>query len=119
MIQLRRPERREPGGPERFQPGDLVRHRRYDYRGVVVAFDPRCEASDAWYDANRTQPTREQPWYHVLVHGSGHSTYAAEENLTAEWAPAEIHHPLLTHYFSAFVDGAYVRNERAWEQGGP
>jgi heat shock protein HspQ len=119
VIQVRRPDRSDDGEPGRFRPGDLVRHRRYDYRGVVVALDASCGASEAWYRSNRTQPRREQPWYHVLVHGSGHSTYAAEENLTAEWDPAEILHPLVPRYFSAFVDGGYLRNDRPWEHGNP
>ena len=34
-----------------FQPGQLVQHKRYHYRGVVVAFDPNCQADDnpPWY----------------------------------------------------------------------
>ena len=31
----------------RFEPGQLVVHRRYGYRGVVVAFDVTCEAKDS------------------------------------------------------------------------
>ena len=67
----------EPSGVEQFAVGELVRHGRYDYRGVVVASDPACRADDDWYLANRTQPDRDQPWYHVLVHGSHQVTYAA------------------------------------------
>jgi len=50
----------------------------------------------------------------VLVDGGGHTTYAAEENLEPDPAPMEVRHPLLEHFFSAFVDGVYVRNERPW-----
>ena len=73
MIQFhkRGPELPE-SSPARFQPGHLVRHRRYGYRGVVVALDLECGAGDDWYRSNRTQPDRDQPWYHVLVHGSSH-----------------------------------------------
>ena len=38
---------------EGFQPGDLVRHRRYGYRGVVVARTDSCQADDAWYFKNQ------------------------------------------------------------------
>ena len=51
-----------------FEIGDTVRHRRYGYRGIIVERDLSCKASDDWYLGNRTQPEREQPWYHVLVH---------------------------------------------------
>ena len=43
-----------------FEPGQLVRHRHYGYRGVVVAADPTCQAEETWYYANRSQPGRSQ-----------------------------------------------------------
>jgi len=115
MIMIRRAE---GGAAPRFAPGDLVRHRRYGYRGVVVERDLSCAAPDAWYGSNQTQPERDQPWYHVLVHGTGQTTYAAQQNLEGDPSGGEIAHPLLPHYFSAFSDGRYVRNERpfgGWE----
>lgn len=98
----------------RFRPGDLVRHVRYDYRGVVVAADPVCRASAAWYAANRTQPDREQPWYHVLVHGAAHSTYAAQTSLTAEPDPQPVEHPLVAIFFERYESGRHVRNHEPW-----
>ena len=117
MIQVRRKERPGGGAPNRFVPGELVRHRRYGYRGVVVAFDLECQADEGWYRANRTQPKRDQPWYHVLVDGAAHTTYAAEENLRADDSPLAIRHPLLELYFSDFEDGFYRRNDRPWGPG--
>ena len=29
----------------------------------------------------RRLPPKNQPWYHVLVHGADHTTYVAEQNL--------------------------------------
>ncbi len=73
MIMLSRAARGDdpPRAAASFQPGDLVHHKRYGYRGVVVAVDPNCRADDAWYQANQTQPDRDQPWYHVFVHEDG------------------------------------------------
>ena len=67
-----------------FEVGWIVRQRRYGYRGVVVAFDLTCQAEDGWYFANRTQPERYQPWYHLLVHDGPHVTYAAQTSLDRE-----------------------------------
>ena len=57
-----------------FREGQIVRHLRYAYRGVVVGYDRTCQADDAWYDFQTRgkgyRPTRDQPWYHVLVDGS-------------------------------------------------
>lgn len=102
-----------PAGPH-FAPGDLVAHRRYGYRGVVVALDLRCEADASWYAANQTQPTLAQPWYHVLVHGSGQTTYAAQTSLRADDCTDPIVHPLLPMFFIAFDGETYQRNDEPW-----
>lgn len=97
-----------------FAPGQVVRHRRYNYRGVVVAFDLTCQADDDWYLANRTQPERSQPWYHVLVHGTQQVTYAAQTSLEEDDSGEQVFHPLVAHLFSSFDSGRYVRNDRPW-----
>ena len=97
-----------------FEPGQLVRHRRYGYRGVVVASNPTCQAGEDWYRANRTQPERNQPWYHVLVHGSTQVTYAAQNSLLEDNSEDEVSHPFVSHFFSRFQNGCYVRNDRPW-----
>jgi len=101
-------------GRHRFEPGQLVRHRRYGYRGVVVERDESCQADEAWYQKNQTQPDRNQPWYHVLVSDSSSCTYAAAENLIADESGLPISHPLLAYFFDAFEDGRYIRNEQPW-----
>ncbi len=100
-------------GPN-FAPGQLVRHVRYGYRAVVVAIDPYCRAGEAWYQSNQTQPTRNQPWYHLLVHRTDTTTYAAQHNLTPDPDNDPIEHPLLEMFFDRFSDGSYERNKRAW-----
>ena len=97
-----------------FEPGPLVRHRRYGYRGVVVDRNELCEADDEWYSKNQTQPDRDQPWYHVLVDGSSTCTYAASENLVADSSGLPIEHPLLPHFFREFKNGVYIRNDEPW-----
>ncbi len=96
----------------RFKPGHLVHHRRYGYRGVVVAVDSNCKADSEWYSSNQTQPDRNQPWYHVLVDGSTTITYPAQENLEPDPSRERVDHPLLAHFFSDFRDGRYIRNDQ-------
>lgn len=91
-----------------FHPGQVVHHRRYDYRGVIVDVDPTCQADEAWYRSNQTQPNRNQPWYHVLVDGGDFTTYVAEENLEPDPGGGPISHPLIPHFFREFRDGQYV-----------
>jgi len=98
--------------------GQLVRHRQYAYRGVVVSRDAECRASDAWYRSNRSQPDRDQPWYHVLVDGRDSVTYAAHSSLEADDTEADVDHPLIEHFFDGKQSGRYRRNERPWPEIG-
>jgi len=97
-----------------FETGVLVCHRRYGYRGVVITHDPYCMAGDTWYQANQTQPPRNQPWYHVLVHGSGGlSTYVAQSNLVPDESGRPIKHPRIGCYFTDFKDGRYQLKKKS------
>lgn len=89
-----------------FEVGKIVYHRRYHYRGVVIARDVVCQASKAWYENNRTQPTRTQPWYRVLV-DDGRETYVAQENLDISTDLSPINHPLVDKFFPTYLDGRY------------
>lgn len=97
-----------------FQIGELVRHRRYGYRGVVVDYDLTCQADEDWYRSNRTQPDRNQPWYHVVVSESSQGTYPAESSLMVDESKDEILNPLVSYFFSSFEKGVYIRNNRLW-----
>lgn len=99
-----------------FCPGQLVRHVRYGYRGVVVEVNTVCRAPDDWYEANRTQPDRQQPWYHVLVDGSDNVTYAAQSSLTVDDSLAPVEHPLIVVFFDDFDRGQYLRNDQPWPE---
>ncbi len=101
-----------------FAPGQLVRHLRYGYRGVVADFDMTCMAEETWYYANQTRPPRNQPWYHVLVDGSPTTTYAAQTSLEADDSGEPVEHPWIGTLFTSFADGRYERSDvrlRGWE----
>ena len=100
--------------PPKFERGQLVCHKRYGYRGVIVDCDLTCTADEKWYQSNKTQPGKSQPWYHVLVDATAQSTYAAQENLQADPSGQPIRHPLVVHFFGEFVDGRYIRNDQPW-----
>ncbi|MFP6855494.1 MAG: heat shock protein HspQ [Opitutales bacterium] len=105
--------------PPSFEHGELVKHLKYDYRGVVVHCDPQCEANEAWYKSNQTQPAKDQPWYHVLVHLEAHVTYAAQCNLIRDDSVEAVLHPMVSLFFSGFENGRYLRNAVPWNPGSP
>lgn len=95
----------------RFGVGMLVKHRLFDYRGVIYDVDAVFQGSDEWYARMaRTRPPKDQPWYHVLVHEHTHETYVAERNLEPDESGAAVLHPHIEHYFDAFENGSYRRN---------
>jgi heat shock protein HspQ len=97
----------------RFSVGELIHHRLFDYRGVIVDIDQNFQGTEQWYETvARSRPPRDQPWYHVLVDGSDRSTYVAERHLEADELLQPIAHPMLEHFFSGFEQDRYRRIER-------
>lgn len=94
----------------KFSVGDLIHHRLFDYRGVIVDVDRKYQGTEDWYDiVAKSRPSKNRPWYHVLVHGSNHSTYVAEQNMEPDNSDDPIIHPMLDHFFSGFENGRYIR----------
>ena len=91
-----------------FQIGQIIEHFNFGYRGVVFEVDSTFSLSDAWYASMaKSRPPKDQPWYHVLVDGSHHSTYVAERHLIASDDTGSIDHPALQTYFSGQIEGRY------------
>ena len=96
-----------------FSVGDLVHHRLFDYRGVVVDVDPRFMLSEEWYETRAVScPPKDKPWYRVLVHNATHDTYVAERNLEPDTTGEPVSHPLVGGHFAAFRDGRYITSAR-------
>jgi len=95
-----------------FTVGQLVHHKLFDYRGVIVDLDRDFQGSEEWYDAvAQTRPPKDKPWYHVLVHGQTHSTYVAERNLEPDDNVEPVDHPMIEHFFTRFENGVYFRGK--------
>lgn len=94
----------------KFSVGDLVHHRLFGYRGVIVDVDPTFQSTEEWYEAvAKSRPPKNRPWYHVLVHDNAHTTYVAERNLEPDDSLEPVNHPLLNQFFSRFEQGKYFR----------
>jgi len=97
----------------KFRIGHIVRHKLFDYTGVIFDIDPIFQSSDEWYEqVARSRPPKNQPWYHVLVHTAKHATYVAEKNLDLEENPKVIQHPLINSLFSKFDGKQYHLKSR-------
>lgn len=94
-----------------FAIGQLIHHRRFRYRGVIVDVDPNFQLTEDWYDEVAvSRPPKDRPWYHILVHNSDQTTYVAERHLEPDHSSDPINHPLLNHCFDVFDNGRYDRS---------
>ena len=95
----------------RFAIGDVVRHRLFDFRGVVFDIDPVFANSEEWYEAipKELRPRRDQPFYHLLAESedSSYVAYVSQQNLLDDGAGGPIEHPNVPQLFETFVGGRY------------
>ena len=97
----------------KYQVGEVVHHRLFDYLGVVYDVDPVFGGTDDWYvQVARSRPPKDQPWYHVLVDQAEHTTYVAEQNLQSAVDPGPIQHRLAQHFFQSFDGKRYTLRSR-------
>ena len=93
----------------KFDVGQLVEHKLFNYRGVIVDVDPIFQNSDEWYEqVALSRPPKDKPWYRVLVHNAVHETYVAEQNLLADNSGDPVSHPSIDTYFAGFHEGRYT-----------
>ena len=92
--------------------GQLVHHKKFDYRGVIIDVDAEFSGTEEWYQQMaKSRPPKDRPWYHVLVDGAQHTTYVAERNLRTSSNKAQIDHPMLGDYFNRYNGERYFSVE--------
>ena len=95
----------------RFAIGDVVRHRKFGFRGVIFDIDPVFANSEEWYEAipKDMRPRRDQPFYHLLAENedSSYVAYVSQQNLLADSDAGPIDHPSLDEMFEGFRNGRY------------
>jgi heat shock protein HspQ len=97
----------------KFTVGQLIQHKLFNYRGVIVDVDPNFQGSEEWYNQIAlTRPPKNAPWYRVLVHNAVHETYVAERNLEPDDLIEPINHPLVDEFFETFENGHYITQHR-------
>ncbi len=96
----------------RFGIGEVVRHRFFDFRGVIFDIDPVFANTDEWYDAipAEVRPRKDQPFYHLLAENGDTSyvAYVSQQNLLSDNDEGPVDHPAVHDLFSGFEDGKYV-----------
>ena len=94
----------------RFAIGEVVRHRLFDFRGVVFDVDPVFANSEEWYEAipEALRPSKEQPFYHLLAENaeSSYVAYVSQQNLLPDDSDEPVEHPAIASMFDRH-DGRY------------
>lgn len=95
----------------RFGIGDVVRHRLFDFRGVIFDVDPEFANSEEWYEAipAEIRPAKNQPFYHLLAENaeSSYVAYVSQQNLLPDDSGDPVDHPAVTDMFVADGEGGY------------
>ena len=107
----------EPGVPmppvaiARFAIGEVVRHRLFDFRGVVFDVDPVFANSEEWYEAipEDVRPAKDQPFYHLLAENddSSYIAYVSQQNLVTDESDEPVDHPAIGGLFDGYDAGRY------------
>ena len=94
----------------RFAIGAVVRHRLFDFRGVVFDVDPEFANSDEWYESipEALRPSKDQPFYHLLAENaeSTYVAYVSQQNLLLDDSDEPVDHPAISTMFQR-EDGRY------------
>ena len=95
----------------KYHIGQVVRHRKHPFRGVVFDVDPLFSNTEEWYRQipEDSRPARDQPFYNLLAeNGQSHYVaYVSEQNLVPDDAAGPVTHPDLHDLFGDFQNGRY------------
>ena len=89
----------------------MVRHRLFDFRGVIFDVDPEFANSEEWYQSipEDIRPAKDQPFYHLLAENaeSSYVAYVSQQNLLLDDSDEPVDHPAIPDMFDALEQGRY------------
>ncbi|MDH7796096.1 MULTISPECIES: heat shock protein HspQ [unclassified Beijerinckia] len=95
----------------KFGIGDVVRHRKYAFRGVVFDIDPVFANTDEWWMSipEEVRPNKDQPFYHLYAENdeTEYVAYVSEQNLLPDMTGEPARHPQVAEMFVRRDDGNY------------
>jgi heat shock protein HspQ len=95
----------------KFGIGQVVRHRVYDFRGVIFDVDPVFANTEEWWQSipAEVRPRKDQPFYHLLAENDegGYVAYVSEQNLLVDTTGEPVGNPKTGLIFDSFNNGQY------------
>src|SRR4051812_21147282 len=98
----------------RFAIGEVVRHRLFDFRGVIFDVDPVFANSEEWYESipEDIRPPKDQPFYHLLAENaeSTYVAYVSQQNLLPDERDERVAPPAMGTMFEGLGGGRYQQS---------
>ena len=97
----------------KFSIGTIVKHKHFDFRGVIYDVDFEFNNSEEWYQSipKGVRPRKDQPFYHLLAESNDvtYEAYVSEQNLLLDKSKIPIKHPLIEEIFSGKKGSNYFK----------
>ena len=101
----------------KFSIGEIVKHRHFDFRGVIYDVDFEFNNSEEWYQSipKEVRPRKDQPFYHLLAESNDvtYEAYVSEQNLINDVESGPANHPDIKKIFSHFDGNSYIPHNLA------
>ncbi len=95
----------------KFSIGQIVKHRRFPFRGVVFDIDPEFANTEEWWQSipEEIRPKKEQPYYSLLAENDEryYIAYVSEQNLVIDESGQPISHPGVDSLFGKLNNDRY------------
>ena len=97
----------------KFSIGDIVKHKHFEFRGVIYDVDFEFSNSEEWYQSipKDVRPRKDQPFYHLLAESNEvtYEAYVSEQNLIIDKSAKPVKHPLIDEIFSGKKGTGYFK----------
>src|SRR6187431_2366269 len=95
----------------KFAIGQVVRHRVFDFRGLIFDVDPEFDNTEEWWLSipEEVRPRKDQPFYHLFAENAEteYIAYVSEQNLLPDLSAKPLRHPQIAELFAVGDDGTY------------
>ena len=95
----------------KFALGQVVRHRVFDFRGLIFDVDPEFDNTEEWWLSipEEVRPRKDQPFYHLFAENAEteYIAYVSEQNLLPDASGQPLRHPQVGELFTVTEDGSY------------
>tara|TARA_B110000881_G_scaffold187494_1_gene176869 strand:+ start:301 stop:621 length:321 start_codon:yes stop_codon:yes gene_type:complete len=97
----------------KFSIGTIVKHKHFDFRGVIYDVDFEFNNSEEWYQSipKDVRPRKDQPFYHLLAESNDvtYEAYVSEQNLLMDNSKQPVKHPLIREIFVGKKGSNYLK----------